>query len=225
MSAKRIGVIAGAFNPVTRAHVALAEAARVHVDELVFAIPREFPHKAFSGASLDHRIEMLRRVCEHSAYGHPLCEARVEITDGGLFVDIAREVRRSRPGSEIFIVCGRDAAERMVTWNYDEPGARLNEPGGRLNVSGTLERMFKEMHLLVAGREGAYRAPDHLRTRIHSLALPPHFDEMSSTEIRRRMAAGEPWEHFVPEKIVDLVRKIYGPIEIHGRAGFYKDPG
>src|SRR5580692_10426770 len=96
VNAKRIGVIAGAFNPVTRAHVALAEAARAHVDEMVFAVPRAFPHKEYSGASLDHRVEMLRRACERS-----LCEARVEIVDGGLFADIASEVRRSRPGSEI----------------------------------------------------------------------------------------------------------------------------
>src|ERR1700691_593446 len=62
VSARRIGVIAGAFNPVTRAHVALAEAARAHVDEMVFAVPRAFPHKEYSGASLDRRVEMLRRV-------------------------------------------------------------------------------------------------------------------------------------------------------------------
>jgi nicotinate (nicotinamide) nucleotide adenylyltransferase len=192
VSAKRIGVIAGAFNPVTRAHVALAEAARTYVDEIVFAVPRAFPHKEYSGASLDHRVEMLRGVCEPS-----LCGARVEIVDGGLFADIASEVRRSRPGSEIYVICGRDAAERMVAWNYQETGA--------------LDRIFEDLHLLVAGRQGAYRAPDHLRSRIHSLALPPHCDHISSSEVRRRIAAGEAWEHLVPEAIVDLVHHIYGP--------------
>jgi nicotinate-nucleotide adenylyltransferase len=198
--AKRVGVIAGAFNPVTRAHVALAEAARAHVDEVVFAVPRAFPHKEYDGASVDQRMEMLRRVCGDVGCEHPLREARVEMVDGGLFVDIAREVRRSRPGSEIYVVCGRDAAERMVTWNYNDPGE--------------LDGIFKELHLLVAGRQGAYRAPDHLRSRIHSLALPPHFDEVSSTEVRRRIAEGEAWRHLVPESIVDLVNQIYGPREI-----------
>lgn len=202
MSAQRVGVIAGAFNPVTRAHVALAEAARAHVDEIVFAVPRAFPHKEYDGASVDQRMEMLRRVCGDFGCEHPLREARVEIVNGGLFVDIAREVRRSRPGSEIYVVCGRDAAERMVAWNYDEPEGRPNDPGA-------LDRIFKELHLLVAGRQGAYRAPDHLRTRIHSLALPPHCDEVSSTEVRRRMAEGETWQHLVPESIVDLVSEIY----------------
>lgn len=200
MSAKRVGVIAGAFNPVTRAHIALAEAARAHVDEIVFAVPRALPHKEYGGASVDQRIEMLRRVCGEAGCEHPLREACVEIVDGGLFVDIAGEVRRSRPGSEIYVVCGRDAAERMVTWNYDDPGA--------------IDRIFQELHLLVAGRQGAYRVPDHLRARVHSLALPPHFDEVSSTEVRRRMAAGEAWQHLVPESIVGLVSEIYRQREI-----------
>jgi nicotinate-nucleotide adenylyltransferase len=202
VSATRVGIIAGAFNPVTRAHVALAEAARAHVDEIVFAVPRAFPHKEYGGASLAHRVEMLRRVCGDSGCEHPLREARVEVVNGGLFVDIAREVRRSRPGSEIYVVCGRDAAERMVTWNYEEPGA--------------LDRIFQELHLLVAGREGAYEAPNHLRSRIHSLALPPHFDEISSSEVRRRMAAGEAWQQLVPESIVDFVSEIYRPSEMGG---------
>jgi nicotinate-nucleotide adenylyltransferase len=187
VSAKKVGVIAGAFNPITRAHIALAEAARARVDEIVFAIPRAFPHKEFDGANLEHRIAMLRRVCG---------AGEIEITDGGLFVQIAREIRRSRPGSEIYVVCGRDAAERVVGWNYEEPGA--------------IERMFEEIHLLVADRKGTYLAPDHLQARIHSLPLPPHFDDVSSSEVRRRIDAGEPWEHFVPESIVDLVRDIYG---------------
>ncbi len=196
MRAKRVGVIAGAFNPVTRAHVGLAEAACAHVDEIVFAVPRGFPHKEYDGANVDQRIEMLRRVCWDFGCEHPLREARIEIVNGGLFVDIAREVRRSRPGSEIYVICGRDAAERLVTWNYDDPGA--------------LDRIFKELHLLVAGRQGAYVAPDHLRSRIHSLALPPHCDEISSSEVRRRVAEGEAWQPLVPESIVDLVREIYG---------------
>jgi nicotinate-nucleotide adenylyltransferase len=200
--AKRVGVIAGAFNPVTRAHVALAEAARAHVDEIVFAVPRVLPHKEYDGASVDQRMEMLRRVCGEVGCEPSLREARVEIVNGGLFVDIAREVGRSRPGSEIYVVCGRDAAERMVTWSYEEPGA--------------LDRIFQELHLLVAGRQGVYVAPDHLRSRIHSLALPPHFDEVSSSEVRRRMAAGEAWQHLVPESIVDLVSEIYEPRGIDG---------
>ena len=40
-----------ANNPIT--------AALGHVDEVVFVIPRAFPHKPFEGASLEQRLEML----------------------------------------------------------------------------------------------------------------------------------------------------------------------
>jgi nicotinate-nucleotide adenylyltransferase len=179
---KHIGVLAGAFNPVTCAHLALAEAARACVDEVVAVVPRAYPHKHFHGASLEDRIAMLRRVVD-----------RVEITQGGLFIDIARELRTS--GAEISFICGRDAAERIIHWDYGEPGA--------------IEIMLEEFSLLVAERGGTYEPPAHLRHRVHRLALTEDFSGVSSTEVRRRLAAGEAWEHLVPPAIVDHVRRIY----------------
>jgi len=179
---KHIGVLAGAFNPVTRAHLALAEAARKTVDEVVAVVPRAYPHKHFHGASLEDRIEMLSRVFD-----------RVEITEGGLFIEIARELRTS--GTEISFICGRDAAERIIHWDYGEPGA--------------IEKMLNEFSLLVAERDGTHDAPAHLAHRIHHLPLPGDFSDVSSTEVRRRITAGEPWEHLVPSAIVDHVRRIY----------------
>ncbi len=169
---KRIGVLAGAFNPVTRAHLALAEAAGTIVDEVVCVVPRVYPHKDFHGASLEDRIEMLKL-----AGGH-----RVEVVESGLFIDIARELRQ--PDAEISFICGRDAAQRVIDWDYGEAGA--------------IEKILDEFSLLVAEREGTYEAPAHLRHRVHRLELDKDFSDVSSTEVRRRIAAGEPWEHLVP---------------------------
>jgi nicotinate-nucleotide adenylyltransferase len=182
---KRTGVIAGAFNPVTRAHVALAAASRGSVDEIVWVVPRALPHKPLEGASLDDRLEMLRR----SGAGD-----RVYVSEGGLYVEIAREIR-AQTGSEVYLICGRDAAERILTWSYDDPA--------------TLDRMFEEFQLLVAGRSGAYAPPPHVSHRVRELTLNADYDEISSSEIRRRIAAREPWEHLVPEGIVEMVARIY----------------
>ncbi len=181
----KIGIVAGAFNPVTRAHLALAAAAKPCVDEIVFAIPRVFPHKEFEGAGLEDRVRMIRQACDY----------RVEITEGGLYLEIAREIRERTGASEIHLICGRDAAERIVEWKYDDPEM--------------LDRMFQEVRLLVASRQGSYEAPENLRHRIHALDVPAEFDQVSSSEVRRRIAAGEPWEHLVPEAIVQLARTIY----------------
>jgi nicotinate-nucleotide adenylyltransferase len=186
---KHIGVLAGAFNPVTRAHLALAEAAlgsfENAVDEVIYVLPRVYPHKQIQDASLEDRIEMLR-IAGAGQY-------RVETTAGGLFIDIARELRHA--DCEISFICGRDAAERVIDWDYGEAGA--------------IEKMLDEFSLLIAERGGTYEAPAHLRHRVHHLALDEDLSVVSSTEVRRRIAAGEPWEHLVPASIAGHVRRIY----------------
>jgi len=181
----KLGVLAGAFNPVTNAHLALAEAALSAVDEVVCVVPRAYPHKEFHGAALEERIEMLRRA--GGRYG-------IEVAEGGLFIDIVRELRARRP-AEMYVICGRDAAERILHWDYGEPGA--------------IGRILEEFHLLVAARQGEFSSPAQFSHRVHPLPLSVDLDRVSSTEVRRRIAAGEPWEELVPGAIADLVRRIY----------------
>lgn len=180
----KLGILAGAFNPVTRAHVALALAARSKVDEIAGVVPRAYPHKEYSGATLEQRVRMLR------ASG---AVDRVEIAESGLFIDIARQLRA--PGVEMFFICGRDAAERVLAWNH---------PG-----SVTPEGMLREFGLLVAAREGEFTTPGDLAGGIGALRISEDARGVSSTEVRRRIAAGEPWEDLVPEAVVKIARGIY----------------
>jgi len=182
---KRIAILAGAFNPLTRAHIALAQAASSAADEVIWVVPRVYPHKRIEGARLEQRLEMLYRT-----------PYRVETTEGGLFIEIAREMKAREKESEIFFVCGRDAAERILNWDYGEPGFA--------------QRMMQEFGLLVAARQGEFIAPPAFTRRIIPILLNGSFDDISSTEVRRRIAAEDSWEHLVPEEIVDLVRSAYG---------------
>ena len=185
---RSVAILAGAFNPPTTAHVALAAAALEVVDEVVLAIPRSFPHKQFDGATLDQRIAMLERIASTS----PSLSAAV--ADGGLFVEIAREARIHYPGAAIHLLCGRDAAERIVTWDYGEPGF--------------VSRMLEEFGLLVAPRFGEYEAPEPLRHAIRTLAAG-NYDECSSTRLRDAIKAGEEWRALVPRDIAHIVEEIY----------------
>src|SRR5438309_2273406 len=83
----RLGILPGSFNPVTVAHLALARAALSQVDEVVFVLPRLFPHKDYSGASFEERLELLCTATD----GEPRWS--VALSDGGLFVEIANECR------------------------------------------------------------------------------------------------------------------------------------
>jgi nicotinate-nucleotide adenylyltransferase len=185
----RLGVLAGGFNPPTIAHIALADASSAHVDQVLYVVPRAFPHKQYFGATLEQRIEMLGSLeltIPHS----------IAVTEQGLLIDIARECRTEfGADTRLYFLCGRDAAERVLTWDY-----------GR---AGVVEEMLREFELLVASRRGDFVPSPEFRRRIHALAINAGHDQVSSTEVRERIARGEPWEHLVPENIVERVREIY----------------
>jgi len=186
----KLGILAGSFNPPTIAHFELASAAGFHVDEVLCVVPRAFPHKGYYGATLEQRVDML------GLWGLMIPHS-IATSDQGLFIDIARECRTHYdPHTRIYLICGRDAAERIFTWDYGRPGV--------------LEEMLGEVELLVAPREGEFQAPREFERRIHSLGLHGEHDEVSSSEVRERIALGRPWEDLVPRAIVERVREIYG---------------
>lgn len=185
-----VGILAGSFHPITRAHVALAQAARGAVDEVLFVMPRRFPHKEYEQVGLPDRIDLVRRAAE------PESDFSVAITEGGLFIDIAREAREHYPGADLWFLCGADAAQRIVEWNY--------------GPSGDFDRQLEEFGLLVADRQRRYEAPPRLAERVRPLDLGDDWHEVSATEVRRRLAAGERWEELVPDPIVEHVARLYG---------------
>jgi nicotinic acid mononucleotide adenylyltransferase len=181
----------GAWNPPTCAHLALARAAAGREGPVVFVIPRAFPHKEAVGPDLEARVEWLLRL----ARGLPRCG--VAVSEGGLFIEMAREAKAARPDVErVVLLCGRDAAERIAGWPYA--------------AGEEIERQLEEYELLVASRRGPYVPPPHLAARVHSLPVEADWDEVCSTVVRERLARGEQWAHLVPESIRESVAARYG---------------
>ena len=115
-------------------------------------------------------------------------------TDKGLFLDIARECRPVYGAeAEFFFLCGRDAAERIVNWDYG-PGTRFTE-------------QLQEFQMLVAPRQGPYPVPPEYAGRIHALDLAPALDECSSSAVREAIAAGRGWEHLVAPGVAGIIRR------------------
>ena len=111
-------------------------------------------------------------------------------------MEIAAECRAAYgPEVRLTFLCGRDAAERITRWDYGRPGA--------------FDAMLRQFDLLVAARVGEYRAPAEWSGAIGGLELPGVYDHVSATEVRERIAHGDPWEHLVPPAVWDHVRQIY----------------
>jgi nicotinate (nicotinamide) nucleotide adenylyltransferase len=175
--------------------VALALAAREQHDlsQMVFLLPEQFPHKPYTGASFDDRLEMLRDACGDDP------ALVIASWEQGLFIDIARAFRAEcGPPAEICLLCGKDAAERIVHWDY----------GGGPSFTEQLE----EFRLLVASRQGEYQAPGGYEDKIGLIALPVAWNEVSSSTVREAIAAGRPWRHWVEEAVARRIeqRGIYG---------------
>lgn len=187
---RRLGLLPGTFNPPTRAHLALAEAALDRVDEVMLVLPGFLPHKTWNGATVRERMEMLRLITG------PRLRFASAVAEGGLYVEIAAEARELFPDSELYMICGRDAAERVVGWDYGDPEAIL--------------RHLELFHLVVAPRGGHYTPPASVAHAVHQLTLDS-YDDFASTRIRGR---AEGWENLVPDEIAALVQSIYGPDQV-----------
>jgi nicotinic acid mononucleotide adenylyltransferase len=159
------------------------------VDAVLCVVPSVLPHKRFFGATIEQRLELVAAARLNPSYG-------IATTERGLFIDIARECR-AHYGVEtrLRFVCGRDAAERVLGWDYGRAGA--------------VAEMLSEFELLVAPRGGDFEPPPEFRDRIHPLRIRTDWADVSSTEVRERIERGLPWEYLVPETIVDRVRAIY----------------
>ncbi|MDQ2944450.1 MAG: hypothetical protein M3Y27_00630 [Acidobacteriota bacterium] len=186
---QRLGILPGSFNPPTLAHRELVYAAGFHVDEVLCVVPRVFPHKKYFGATLEERLKLLAQ----SAFVTP---HSIAVSERGLFIDIAQECRdHYGPSTKLSFLCGTDAAERILGWDYGRPGV--------------VDEMLKEFELLVAARGRVFEPPPQYKGRIKPLDLRDNWHDVSSTEIRRRIGTGQPWEHLVPPEIIERVREIY----------------
>jgi len=187
---ERVVLFPGTWNPPTIAHVDIARAVLRQADEVIWVMPRVLPHKSFEGPGFEARCRMLESLVQRS----PGFSAAV--SERGLYAEIAEEARQHfGQGTEIALVMGRDAAERIATWDYGRPGY--------------FEEFIERYPLFVAARQGEYEpSPGHAAS-ISTLPMESSWDEVSSSEVRRRIAIGEAWRHLVPHAIAGMVEGLY----------------
>ena len=189
----RVVLFPGTWNPPTVAHVDIARMARHQADEVIWVLPRSLPHKDIEGAGFEVRSRMLEALArQHVGFS-------AAISEGGLYAEIAGEARDYfGDRTEIALVLGRDAAERIAAWDYGAPGV--------------FDDFVLRHRLLVAARGGEYEPAGHHRERISTLPMESSWDAVSSSEVRRRIADGEDWRVLVPPAIAGIVEILYGRV-------------
>ncbi len=185
----RIGVFGGSFDPIHHGHLiaAMSLLEALELDEIRMVIARQQPLKAEGhGAPVSDRIRML----ELAVVDQPVlrADAREAGREGPSYtVDTLREIQRESPGARLVLLVGSDSAAAMDRWR--EPQA------------------IRELARVAVFRRGAPAGLD--RPAPAEFAVPRV--DISSTEIRRRVAAGKSIRYWVPEAVADHIarRRLY----------------
>jgi nicotinate-nucleotide adenylyltransferase len=178
----RIGIFGGTFDPIHYGHLLLAESCReqCQLDEIWFVPAATPPHKRTRELSpARERLAML----ELAIAGHPSFRlSSLELDRGGVSytVDTLEAIRAERPADELFLLMGADSLRDLPTWR---------EPA----------RLCEQATLVVVMRHGS-PAPDlatlkslfpaDQAAQVRSLQIDMPVIELSSSDIRKRVAAG-----------------------------------
>lgn len=184
-----LGILGGTFNPPHLGHLLCADAALDQLGlERVLLVPVcSPPHKAITA---DPGPEVRLRLCELAAAGDDrLGVSDLEVGRGGTSytVDTLRRLALDAPEERLTLIVGGDVAQGLESWR---------DPRDVLSLA----------RLAVAEREGVRRAD--VLERLRSLEAAERMDfldvvrfDVSSSAIRRRVAAGRSIRHLVPEGV------------------------
>lgn len=189
----RLGLFGGSFDPVHNGHLALAEsAARGLRLDGVWLIPTAIqPHKRGGPVASDaHRLAMV----ELAAAERPgLRACAIEIDRGGVSytIDTLRAVRAEQPEAELLLLMGADTLRDLPAWREPAEVLRLATPAvaaraGEAPDTGVLTLL----------------APAERIREVAASTFPMPPTPVSSSEVRRRVAAGEPIDGLAPPAVV-----------------------
>lgn len=204
MSKRRIGIFGGSFDPVHQGHLLIAEqfAEDMELDRVKFIPAKVSPFKlGYTPTSDKHRLEMLRL----AVGSNPRFEVdALELDRGGVSytIDTVNALRGVEPDAEYYMLIGADSLKDFKKWKSPE-------------------ELLVSVSLVVARRGG--EAPPQwselsgLASRevlegIQKRALDLPAMELSSTDIRRRVAQRRSIRYLVPSSV-----EVY--IHSHGLYG------
>ena len=181
----RLGVYGGAYDPPHLGHLVAASDAceALGLDRLLWIPSAVHPLKPVRTAA-DVRLEMVRAAVAGDgrfvADGLELQRAGPSYT-----VDTLRELRAREPEAELFFLTGADNLRELPRWR--EPGEIA-----RLATLAVLERAGEALPA-----DPPLAAVAVMVTRV----------DVSSTDIRRRVAAGQSIRYLVPEAVRAVIER------------------
>ena len=191
----RLGLLGGTFNPPHIGHLVCASLAieALELDRVLLVPVNEPPHKAIEAdPGAEHRVAMCRlAVAGEERVDVSLVE--VEVPGPSFTVDTLSRLHDRCPGDQLTFIVGGDMALSLPAWR---------EPAAILSLAS----------LGVAEREGVARADITERLADLGTENVRFFDmpriDVSSSLIRRLVAAGRPIRYLVPDPVAGYIERV-----------------
>lgn len=184
---QRIGILGGTFDPPHNTHLDIARAAltQANLDVVYFVVSANPPHKRNATcASAEERYALVEAALENEPR---MRASRAELERAGpsYTADTLQEFRAAYPDASLFLIIGLDSLVDLPRWR---------EPARILSLA----------HLLVVPRPGEPEIPSELQGHYTMLSFTE--TDVSSTEIRQRIASGEPCEDVLPARVAKQIQ-------------------
>ena len=183
---RRIGVFGGTFDPPHIGHMVAAVDAQRELDlDVVLLVVANVPWQKVESRRIspaEDRLALVHAAVEDAPF---LQVSDVEIRRGGssYTADTLAELRRSEPDAELFVILGNDAAAGFATWER-------------------YEEVAEAATLVVVDRPGT---PTPVDPRFAWVRVDIPELEISSTELRERVAAGRSIRYLTPAGVASAI--------------------
>lgn len=185
---RRVGVFGGTFDPPHVGHLVTAVNVRheLDLDEVIMMVAN-IPWQKDGSRTISPALDRLAMVEAAVAGVDGLVAGSNEIAAGGpsYTADTLASLRASDPDVELFTIVGADAANGFDTWERSDEVAALS-------------------HLVVVDRPGSRTDPPRQASGEWIRVEVPHL-EVSSTDLRARVADGRPLDFLVPSAVHHVI--------------------
>jgi nicotinate-nucleotide adenylyltransferase len=196
---KRIGIFGGTFDPPHKGHIKIALCAKrlLKLQKVIFVVSYRPPHKeGLVGTPFSRRFEMVRlSIANHAYFEASDVEKRLRGTS--YTVRTLKYFQRLYPQARLYLIIGADSLSEISTWR-DLPG--ILRTANLIAFPRTGYSVWKSEKLRrIVGASGM--------RKIEGGILKARPINVSSTDIRSRLAAGKFVSRLVPPAIAQYLRR------------------
>jgi nicotinate-nucleotide adenylyltransferase len=189
----RTGILGGTFNPVHMGHLVLAQNAMEAFDlsSVVFVPCAAPPHKDHTGLLPGHhRVAMLEAALEDNL-DFEVSEVETIRENISYTIDTVKELKRKYPESELFFIIGSDSLVELYSWRKIDELLELCTFVTVIRPGIDTEEILKKD--LGVNKEH--------QKELRSNIVQGHAMDISSSDIRHRVAEGMSIKYLVPSSV------------------------